>query len=215
MIGEVQRDAAVALAERLDADPDDFAGRRDRVEIRRIVAVDPRRQDLGLEDRRGQRRALQLLDGVEQRIERRAAASPRPARSSRTAPSTGCSTGSTSCRSFASERRRSMRSTPASVHSRPVPPGRNSPSSSRPAAVSRFSTRFGGRPARARSARRSRAAVNGAVRPRVAQRQVAERVADRLEQRLGEARPAAARRARRGSAPRPRPAMNRASPRDA
>ena len=68
MIGEVQRDAAVALAERLDADPDDFAGRRDRVEIGRIVAVDPRRQDLGLEDRRRQRRALQLLDRVEQRV---------------------------------------------------------------------------------------------------------------------------------------------------
>ena len=33
-----------------------------------IVDLDPRRQDLGLENRRGQRRALQLLDRVEQRI---------------------------------------------------------------------------------------------------------------------------------------------------
>ena len=33
VIGEVERDAAVALAERLDADPDDLAGRHQRVEI--------------------------------------------------------------------------------------------------------------------------------------------------------------------------------------
>ena len=68
VVGQVQRDAAVALAERLDADPDDLAGCRDRIEIGRIVAVDPRRQDLGLENRRGQRCALQLIDGVEQRV---------------------------------------------------------------------------------------------------------------------------------------------------
>ena len=81
MIGEVQRDAAVALAERLDADPDDFAGRHDRVEIRRVVDVEARRQDLGLEDRRRQRRALQLLDGVEQRVGAVPPLDDRPARS--------------------------------------------------------------------------------------------------------------------------------------
>jgi hypothetical protein len=38
VIGEIQRDAAVAIAERLDADPDDFAGGGERVEIGGIVA---------------------------------------------------------------------------------------------------------------------------------------------------------------------------------
>ena len=74
MIGEVQRDAAVAIADRLDADPDDFSGRRHRVEIGRVVVLDPRRQDLRLENRRRERGALQLLDGVEQRIGARVAA---------------------------------------------------------------------------------------------------------------------------------------------
>src|SRR5207248_6029170 len=40
LIGEVQRDASVALAERLDADPHDFTRRRHRIEVRRIVDVD-------------------------------------------------------------------------------------------------------------------------------------------------------------------------------
>ena len=49
------------------------------------------------------------------------------------------STGSTSWRSRASERRRSERSTSASHHSAPDPEGRNSPSSTRPWAASRAS----------------------------------------------------------------------------
>src|SRR6267378_4177285 len=47
------------------------------------------------------------------------------------------STGSTCLRSFASERRFSALSTSASIHSRPRPPGRNSPSSTRSCAASR------------------------------------------------------------------------------
>src|SRR5690349_22382360 len=39
--------------------------RRDRVEIRRIVDVDPCRQNFSLEDRRRKQRALQLLDDIE------------------------------------------------------------------------------------------------------------------------------------------------------
>src|SRR5438874_11748401 len=68
MIGEIERDAAVALAERLDADPHHLAGCGDGVEVRWIVDVDPRRQNLRLENRRRERRALQLLDRVEQRV---------------------------------------------------------------------------------------------------------------------------------------------------
>ncbi len=50
MIGEIQCDAAVALADPLDADPHHLAGRRHGVEIGRIVDVDPCRQNLRFED---------------------------------------------------------------------------------------------------------------------------------------------------------------------
>ena len=39
VVGQVQRDAAVAFAERLDADPDDFAGRHQRVEHGRLIVL--------------------------------------------------------------------------------------------------------------------------------------------------------------------------------
>ena len=68
VVGEVECDPAVAFAERLDADPDHLACRGDRIEIGRIVRVDACREDLAFEDRRGDRRPLQLLDRVEQRI---------------------------------------------------------------------------------------------------------------------------------------------------
>ena len=58
-------------------------------------------------------------------------------------PSASASTGSISCRSLASDRRRRLRRTSASTHSRSVPPGRNSPSISRSSAVSRRSSGFG------------------------------------------------------------------------
>ena len=79
VIGQVEREAAVVLAERLDAAPHDLAGRGQRVEIGRLIALDARRQDLGLENRREERRALQVLDRVEQRIEPRCAGGRRPA----------------------------------------------------------------------------------------------------------------------------------------
>ena len=98
-----------------------------------------------------------------------------------------------------------MRSTPASVHSRRVPPGRNSPSSRRPSRGQpdqhALRRRLGDSPYRAaKSAARERR-----VRARVAQREVAERIARpaRAAPRAGPA--AAARRARRDSAPHLRP----------
>ena len=69
VIGQVERQPSVAIADRLDAAPDDFARGAQRIEIGGLVALDARRQDLGFEDRRRQRRALQVLDRVEQRIE--------------------------------------------------------------------------------------------------------------------------------------------------
>ena len=74
MIGEVQRQPSVPLAERFESGPDDLAGSGQRIEIGRVVAFDARRQDFGFENRRGERRALQIFNGVEQRIEPTSAA---------------------------------------------------------------------------------------------------------------------------------------------
>ena len=69
MIGQIQRDAAVAFAERFEAAPDDFAGGEQRVEVRALIVFDARRQDFRFDARCRQRRALQRFDDVEQRVE--------------------------------------------------------------------------------------------------------------------------------------------------
>ena len=69
VVGQVEREPAIVLPERFEPAPHDLARSRQRVEIRRLVALDARRQDLGLENRRDERRALQPLDRIEQRIE--------------------------------------------------------------------------------------------------------------------------------------------------
>ena len=79
MIGEVERDAAVAFAERLEAAPDDFAGGEQRVEVRALIAFDARGQNLRFDARCRQRRALQRFDDVEQRVETLAADASGPA----------------------------------------------------------------------------------------------------------------------------------------
>ena len=68
-IGEVERDAAVAIAELLAADPHHVAGGHQRVEIAGAVIEHARGQDLALQVGGGQGRALQNLDGVEQGVE--------------------------------------------------------------------------------------------------------------------------------------------------
>ena len=77
VISEIQRDAAIPFAQRLDADPDDFAGSHQRVEHRRLIVLDSRRQDFALEHGRRDCRALQLFDGVEQWLEAMATPSSR------------------------------------------------------------------------------------------------------------------------------------------
>ena len=140
MIGEEERDAAVAFSEWLDACPHHLTGRDQLVEIGWLVPLESRRQDLVLQDGGRQRQPLQRFDDIEQSIEAaRGRVTPCHWVSSR--PSTGNSTGSTSCRSFASERRRMAVRTELSHHSWCWPPGRNSPSSSRPSACSAFSAR--------------------------------------------------------------------------
>ena len=127
----------------------------------------------------------ELLDDVEQRVGALPRARRRRATSARKRPSAAGSTGSTSWRSLASERRRSVRSTSAS---RPLAPraGRAELALDEPpVAASRSATASAAarpRPKRAATSRRrtARACARSA-------RQIAERIAHRLEQRRGNA----------------------------
>ena len=65
--------------------------------------------------------------------------SPMPCHAGRKRPRVEASTGSTSRRRTASDRRRSSRSTSSSTHSAPLPPGRNSPVATRPSPARRSS----------------------------------------------------------------------------
>ena len=108
---------------------------------------------------------------------------PRPCHAGRKRPSARGSTGSTSRRSLASERRRSIRRTSGSHHSRSTPPGRNSPRTSTPAAIrcSRpVSTTPRGSPQRAAGSRRQ----EGPMPARIARQQTAQRIAGRRQERL-------------------------------
>ena len=132
-----ERDPAVVAAQAPPPDPGDLAQRPELVEEPRLVAGDPRRQDVALEDRGRDRQAGELVDDLGEPFEggrcrgTAAGRSPRPARCraspAGTEPSAAGSTGSTSRRSRASERRRRRRRTSGSHHSRSAPPGRNSP----------------------------------------------------------------------------------------
>ena len=69
VIGQVEGEASIPLAERLDAEPHHLAGREEPIEVGGLVALDARRQNLAFELGGRQGSALQLLDGVEQRVE--------------------------------------------------------------------------------------------------------------------------------------------------
>ena len=68
VVREVQRHPPVPLAERRHAHPGHLAGRAQQVEVLRPVAGQPRGQHVGLQRAGRDRRALQLLDHVEQRV---------------------------------------------------------------------------------------------------------------------------------------------------
>ena len=122
------------------------------------------------------------------------------------------STGSTSRRSFASERRLSARSTSASHHSRDAAAREELALERRgPAAASRSSAARDRRRRRGRTAPR-RLGAERAVRARVARDEIAERIGDGLEERRRAGPAAGRRRARRAAAPRPRPRRSGASP---
>ena len=95
-------------------------------------------------------------------------------------------TGSTSWRSFARLRRRIDRSTSASHHSWPLPPGRNSPATSRPVRGEPLQRR--GHDGHAEpQPRGDLGRLERAVGAGVAADQVAERIGDRLGEHLGHA----------------------------
>ena len=77
LVGEVKGDAAIALAEGLDAGPCDFAGGDERIEVSGVVAGDACGEDGRFEQRGGDGRALQVFDGVEERVEMRGTAAAR------------------------------------------------------------------------------------------------------------------------------------------
>ena len=68
-VGQVKRDAAVAITELFTADPYDIAGGHQRVEIVGAVVEDARGEDFTFQVGGGQTRALQDLDGIEDGVE--------------------------------------------------------------------------------------------------------------------------------------------------
>ena len=67
--GEIERDAAVAVANLFKADPDDFASGHDGVEICGAIVGDARGENFALEFRDEQSGALEIFYGVEKRVE--------------------------------------------------------------------------------------------------------------------------------------------------
>ena len=134
-LAEPERDPSVVGADPAGAHPHDVAARAQRIEIGRAVAR--------TRDRRTSDSTIEA--GIEApcscAIASMSAVGPcrgpvAACHSGTNLPSAGASTGSTSLRSAASERRRIDRSTSASHHSRSRPPGRNSPRTTRPCASS-------------------------------------------------------------------------------
>ena len=72
LVAEEQAHPAVGGAERAGADPHHLAGGAQRVEVGRPVAAQAGRQDVGLEHRRRDRRALEDAEHLDQAVEARA-----------------------------------------------------------------------------------------------------------------------------------------------
>ena len=211
VIGEVQRDAAVALAERLDADPHHLAAPRSA--CRAAAARSRRCAPAG-----SRARAATATSGTPCSCSTTSSSASRPRRdrpmpvpATRNRPSTCGSTGSTSWRSRASERRRSAAQDLGVAPLAAVAAGPELALDD--AAGVGQALQRARRPRAAPRPKRARDVAGGerAVRARVAAHQIADGIGDRLEQRLRQARAAAACRARRDSARRPR--RRRAAPR--
>jgi hypothetical protein len=68
-VGEVKGDAAVAFPDGIHAAPHDFSGGDEGIEVGGGIASETSGEDLGFEERRGEGRALEGFDGVEQGVE--------------------------------------------------------------------------------------------------------------------------------------------------
>ena len=133
LVAEGQPDAAVRGADGAGAHPHHLAGGAQRVEVGRLVLGQPGAEHVALEHRGQERRALQLGHHLDEGVDP-APVGPDALPAGRKRARATASTGSTSRRSAASERRRSWRSTSSSHHSRSTPSGRNSPRTTRPSA---------------------------------------------------------------------------------
>ena len=69
VFGEVKADAAVALADGIEAGPGDFAGGDEGIEVGGLVTEDASREDLGFQEAGGEWCALQGFDDVEEGVE--------------------------------------------------------------------------------------------------------------------------------------------------
>ena len=199
MIGEVQRNPSIALAERLHSHPHDLTRRHDGIQVGWIICADARRQDLGFENRGRERRPLKLLDRVEQRVRSH---SPCPgyardrcerSRRRRHALPRGCEAPEHRVLDrldFVAQPREGA----AAQHPQHAGVG---PLAARAAGpeLAFDQTTLGGEPHQQRLGRRRAQAVprceikggERRVRARVAQCQIAKRIAYRLQQRLGKA----------------------------
>ena len=156
VLGEEERDPSVARAERLDAGPRDLARTR---RARR----DPRD---GIRRRAPARIRASSTDAGSGHpwscatVSRSASRPAPPARDAlpleQEPAEAAASTGSISRRSFASDLRRTARSTSASQHSRPLPPRRNAPSTTLPGGDETLDDLLDRVGVRRRSARRAR-----------------------------------------------------------
>ena len=131
-VPQEQHDLAVVAPEGPGADPHHLAGGGQLVEQPGRVVGDPGRQHVALEHRAGMGTPCSWRDHLEQPVEATApvGADALPAGQE---PGQRLGVGRLDLpRSAASDRWRSRRSTSGSHHSRSLPPGRNSPRSSRP-----------------------------------------------------------------------------------
>ena len=202
-VGGVEGDPAVGAGQRSGAGPHHLTRGRQLVEHRWLVVEQPARQHERLERGRGNRAAGQLLDDGEHTVN--AAKPTADVLPDRQEPGQRLgSTGSTSARARASDRRRIRRSTSASHHSLPREPGPELALGHPPDARQAAQCVVCDRHAEAAAGPRRLPVPERAVAAGVARDQVAERIGQLVGESSGHSRWAPAPRARRGAGRRPR-----------
>ena len=128
-------------AERSGADPDEVAARRQGVEVGSLGTPAPAPEHIALEDRRRDRRALQATRSASISASGPPRGRSAPCHAGQESPEGRRVDGLDLARRVASDRRRILRRTSESHHSRSAPPGRNSPCTTRPSALERLEGR--------------------------------------------------------------------------